>query len=185
MSRESCSAQGAVRSWRASRPCSAALAVDDNWRNAKPAAAGLVVREGRLLLVRRAHDPWRGAWCAPAGFCDGAEHPILAAEREIFEESGVRARVVGFLGVWTDDYGEPAGVDASEWISVAYYHAEALDDGAGSPDGVETAEVRWFPWGDLPPAHDLAPPRSFPRVLDAWRVASRAGQTVTPLLDRP
>ena len=95
-----------------------------HWRNAKPAAGGLVVREGKLLLVRRAHDPWRGAWCAPSGFCDGDEHPICTAEREIYEEAGVRARVVGFLGIWVGDYGDEGPTADTEWVSVAYYHAE-------------------------------------------------------------
>jgi 8-oxo-dGTP pyrophosphatase MutT (NUDIX family) len=156
-----------------------------HWRNAKPAAAGLVVRDGRLLLVRRAHDPWRGAWCAPAGFCDADEHPILTAEREIYEESGIRARVTGFLGTWTGDYGDSAAGDDPEWISVAYYHAEPLSDAPGVPDGVETDEVRWFPFDDLPAGDELAPPGRFPSVLAAWRIACLAGHTATPLLDRP
>src|SRR3954451_11068051 len=76
-----------------------------HWNNAKPAAAALVVRRGTLLLVRRALEPWRGSWCAPSGFCDEDEHPINAAQRETFEEAGVRARVTGFLGMWVSVYG--------------------------------------------------------------------------------
>jgi ADP-ribose pyrophosphatase YjhB (NUDIX family) len=151
-----------------------------HWRNAKPAAAGLVVREGRLLLVRRAHQPWLGAWCAPAGFCDADEHPILTAEREIREEAGIAARVTGYLGVWTGLYG-----DSGEWISVVYYHARPLDGTAPLPDGVETDDARWFSVDSLPPDEKLAPPDRLPEVLRAWRAAHEAGQTETPLLDRP
>ena len=156
-----------------------------HWRNAKPGAAGLVVRDGRLLLVRRAHDPWRGKWCAPAGFCDADEHPILTAEREVHEEAGIDARVTGFLGVWTGVYAETTEEGGSEWISVAYYHAEPLDDSAGAPDHVETDAVCWFPADDLPPDDELAPPGRFAEVLEAWRTAHDAGETRTPLLDRP
>ena len=88
------------------------------WRNAKPGAAALVVRDGRLLLVRRALTPWRGAWCAPSGFCDGDEHPILTAERETLEETGFAVRVTGFLGIWAGPY------EDGEATAVAYYHAE-------------------------------------------------------------
>lgn len=156
-----------------------------HWRNAKPAAAGLVVRDGCLLLVRRAHDPWRGLWNAPAGFCDADEHPILTAEREIREEAGLQARVTGFLGIWTGIYADPDDVREGEWISVAYYHAEPIDDAAGSPDNVETDELRWFPVDRLPGDHELAPPGRFPQILKAWRVAYDSGQTTSPLLDRP
>jgi ADP-ribose pyrophosphatase YjhB (NUDIX family) len=156
-----------------------------HWRNAKPGASGLVVRDGRLLLVRRAHDPWRDLWCAPSGFCDGDEHPIRTAEREILEEAGIRARVVGYLGTWVGDYGVAARAEETEYVSVAYYHAEALDDEPGSADGVESSEVRWFASDEIPGPEQLAPPDRFPAVLDAWRAARRAGLVVTPLPDRP
>jgi ADP-ribose pyrophosphatase YjhB (NUDIX family) len=164
----------------AAPPTQCARCGTHHWRNAKPAAAGLVVRDGRLLLVRRAHEPWLGAWCAPAGFCDADEHPILAAQREIQEEAGISARVIGYLGVWTGVYG-----DSGEWISVAYYHAEPLDDTLPQPDGVETDDARQFAIDELPPDEELAPPERFPQVLRAWRAAYEAGQTETPLLDRP
>ena len=151
------------------------------WRNAKPGAGALVVDDERLLLVRRAHDPWRGAWCAPSGFCDGDEHPIRTAEREVLEEAGVRARVTGFLGIWAGGYG-PAGDDA-ETVAVAYYHAERIDGTGGVPDPAEVSEVGWFAWDELPA--NLAPPERFPAVLAAWHAEYLAGQTVTPLLDRP
>lgn len=154
-----------------------------HWSNAKPAAGGLVTLGDKLLLVRRANEPWAGSWCAPAGFCDGDEHPILTAEREIVEESGIHVRVVGFLGIWTDDYGPPAAGSPRESISVAYYHAVPLEAESRPPDPEEVSEVRWFSWDELPA--DLAPPRSFPPVLAAWRSAFIAGTTVTPLPDRP
>ena len=49
-----------------------------HWRNAKPCAGALVVRDGRLLLVRRSMEPWLGWWDIPGGFCEEDEHPILA-----------------------------------------------------------------------------------------------------------
>ena len=45
-------------------------------------------------------------WDVPGGFCDVGEHPIRTAEREVFEETGIRIRVVGFLGVWLDTYAD-------------------------------------------------------------------------------
>jgi ADP-ribose pyrophosphatase YjhB (NUDIX family) len=135
-----------------------------------------------VLLVRRAHDPWRDMWSAPAGFCDGLEHPIAAAEREVFEETGVRAIVTGFLGIWTDAYAD-APDDGAELISVVYYYAAPLDKGSGEPDPAEVSEVRWFPWADLPAA--LAPPGTLEQVLAAASAGWESGATVTPLPDRP
>jgi ADP-ribose pyrophosphatase YjhB (NUDIX family) len=135
------------------------------------------VRDGRLLLVRRALDPWRGAWCAPSGFCDGDEHPILTAERETLEETGFAVRVTGFLGIWAGPY------EDGEATAVAYYHAELAGSPNGAPDPDEVSDVRWFAWDELP--EQLAPPDWFPDVLTAWHAAYLAGETTTPLRDRP
>ena len=60
-----------------------------HWLDAKPCAGALVARGGKLMLVRRAHEPWRGAWDVPGGFCGPREHPAEAAEREVREETGL------------------------------------------------------------------------------------------------
>jgi 8-oxo-dGTP diphosphatase len=54
-------------------------------------ASALVVRDGGLLLVRHVvdHREW---WCPPGGGVDGDEPLPTAAERELFEETGVIAR---------------------------------------------------------------------------------------------
>jgi len=154
-----------------------------HWRNAKAAAGAVVVCDETVLLVRRAHDPWRDMWSAPAGFCDGLEHPIAAAEREAFEETGIRASVTGFLGIWTDAYADAADIDDAELISVVYYYATPVGEASGESDPAEVAEARWFPWDDLPAA--LAPPGTLEQVLAAAREAWESGATVTPLPDRP
>gem|GEM_PF-2265824 len=143
----------------------------EHWRNAKPGAAGLVVRDDKLLLVRRAHEPWLDAWCAPSGFCDGEEHPILTAEREIAEEAGICARVVGFLGFWVGKYGDET---ADQWVSVAYYHAERLDDREAAPDGVETTEGRVVRGQRAPARGPARAARSL--SLGPRRVADRADE---------
>jgi hypothetical protein len=93
--------------------------------------------------------------------------------------------VIGFLGVWICAYGDDAATSDSELSSVAYHHAVPLNDDPGSADGVESAEVAWFRPDRLPPIDLLAPPDRFPSVLEAWEIAYRAGELVTPLPDRP
>ena len=59
----------------------------------KVAAAVLVEENGRVLLVRRVNEPFRGLWTLPAGFVNGGEDPARAAERECFEETGLNVSV--------------------------------------------------------------------------------------------
>jgi 8-oxo-dGTP diphosphatase len=135
-----------------------------------------------VLLVRRAHAPWRGAWCAPGGFCEAREHPIAAVEREVFEEAGVRVEVTGFIGIWIDDYADEPNPD-NETISVAYYHARPTGEPAGVVDAAEVAELGWFAWRELPDA--LAPPGTLEAVLAGWRADVAAGRNFGPLPDYP
>jgi ADP-ribose pyrophosphatase YjhB (NUDIX family) len=60
---------------------------------------GAVVREGRLLLVRRASRHGRGNWQLPGGFIEPDETIEQAVVREIFEEAGVTAEVEAVLGL--------------------------------------------------------------------------------------
>lgn len=56
-------------------------------------AVGTVVfRKGAVLLVRRAKPPSEGLWAIPGGSVELGETLAQAAERELFEETGVRAR---------------------------------------------------------------------------------------------
>jgi len=65
----------------------------------KVAAAVLVEEDGRVLLVRRAGEPFRGLWTLPAGFVNGGEDPAEAAARECLEETGLNVHVTRVLDV--------------------------------------------------------------------------------------
>lgn len=54
----------------------------------------------RLLLIRRLHEPDAGYWNAIGGKIDRGEDPLDAAQRELWEETGIRA-VLDFRGVAT------------------------------------------------------------------------------------
>jgi 8-oxo-dGTP pyrophosphatase MutT (NUDIX family) len=74
-----------------------------HWRDAKPCASSLVTWHGRLLLVQRANQPWRGHWDTPGGFCGPDEHPMVTAEREVLEETGLAVRITGCSACgWTN-----------------------------------------------------------------------------------
>lgn len=59
----------------------------------------IVVHEGKLLLVQEKSGPLRGTgiWKIPTGLADASEDLGAAAEREIFEETGIEAEFVKIL----------------------------------------------------------------------------------------
>lgn len=65
----------------------------------RPIAAVLavVIRDGRALLVRRANTPDAGLWGFPGGKIEPGEPILVAAERELHEETGVQARARGVI----------------------------------------------------------------------------------------
>ena len=56
-----------------------------------------VLRDGRVLLAARANEPLRGVWTLPGGLVEPGETLAAAALRELREEVGVEARVLGSL----------------------------------------------------------------------------------------
>ena len=59
-------------------------------------AAGVVCfRDGEVLLIRRATAPRIGEWSLPGGRLEQGEAPADAALRELTEETGVTARLLG------------------------------------------------------------------------------------------
>ena len=65
----------------------------------KVAAAVLLEQDGRVLLVRRAGEPFRGLWTVPAGFINAGEDPAAAAGRECVEETGLQVKITGIIDI--------------------------------------------------------------------------------------
>ena len=128
-----------------------------------------MTRDGRLLLVRRAIDPWRGCWDIPGGFCEADEHPEQTVVREVREEVGLDVVVTGMLGIWMDVYGPEADSSPVDATMNCYYHAAAVDDAEAIVDQSESSEAAWFASDQLPA--ELAFPHHSGQVIDAWLAA--------------
>ena len=118
------------------------------FQDPKVAAAVLVERDGRVLLVRRVNEPFRGLWTLPAGFVNGGEDPAEAAARECLEETGLSVCVMQVLDVVSGREHE-RGADF-----VIVYHAEVLNGELVPADDADAAE--WFSRDALPPLAFMA-----------------------------
>jgi 8-oxo-dGTP diphosphatase len=72
--------------------------MDDREVPARPilAVSAAVFREGRVLVVRRARAPMIGHFSLPGGVVETGETLAAAVARELEEEVGVSARIIGF-----------------------------------------------------------------------------------------
>jgi ADP-ribose pyrophosphatase YjhB (NUDIX family) len=60
-----------------------------------------VVRDGKVLFVRRNYEPSKGTWTLPGGFAEHTETLDEAVKRELREEAGIEVEVQGVVGVRT------------------------------------------------------------------------------------
>jgi ADP-ribose pyrophosphatase YjhB (NUDIX family) len=116
-----------------------------DWFNPAPTVSVLIQRGGRVLLVRRAFVPARGAWDVPGGFIDRGETAERAARREMREELGVDVRIGRFLGTFSDTYGP----DRLPSLNL-YYLGRLARDGATVRASDDASECRWFPLDRTP-----------------------------------
>ena len=124
---------------------------------------GAVVRDdaGRLLLIRRGHEPSRGLWSLPGGRVEPGETLEAAVVREVREETGLDVRVGAPVGsvlipAGAVDYdvtdfactpldGTAVPVAGDDADDVTWVDATALDGLACTPRLVETLRE----WGVL------------------------------------
>lgn len=108
----------------------------------KVAAGILVEKEGRVLLVKRINEPFKGLWTLPAGFVDADEDPARAAERECLEETGLSVQTTGILDIrWGREH--ERGADF-----VIFYRGQVT--GGELQAGDDAEDVDWFERDHLP-----------------------------------
>lgn len=66
-------------------------------------AAGVLIHENRVLLVKHKR---LGVWLNPGGHIEDQELPHQAAEREFWEETGVKVKAIDPNSGWWQDHSE-------------------------------------------------------------------------------
>lgn len=97
-------------------------------------------RDGKVLIARRACAPARGLWSLPGGRIEFGETAAEAAARELLEETGVRATVIGLAEVVEAIMTDADGAASSHAVILAY--AGRWEAGEPAP-GEEAEAVAW------------------------------------------
>lgn len=103
------------------------------------------IRQLQMLLVKRGVPPFEGQYAIPGGFVRKDESLESAAQRELYEETGVRNVFLEQLFSFGDPKRDPRG----RVITVAYY-ALIGSEQISLEAGADAAEAQWFPLTNLP-----------------------------------
>ena len=107
-----------------------------------PCVGAVVTDEqGRLLLIKRGHEPGAGLWSIPGGRIEPGETDTEALVREMFEETGLVVEVGPLIGRV-----QRPGL-AGAVIDIADY-AATVTGGMLRP-GDDAADARWVNIADL------------------------------------
>jgi 8-oxo-dGTP diphosphatase len=122
---------------------------------------GAVIKDeqGRLLLIKRGHDPGAGLWSLPGGRVEPGETDAAALVRELREETGLAVEAGGLLG----SVRRPAG--GGDVLDINDYAATII--GGTLTPGDDAADARWVDaaeFGRLPVTEGLA------EILADWGV---------------
>ncbi len=105
-------------------------------------AAGVVCFRGDdVLLIRRATPPRQGEWSLPGGRLEKDEAPADAALRELTEETGVTARLLGLIEIVDTIMGEP------EKLYLLHDYAAVWTGGEPTP-GDDADAAQFVPFGE-------------------------------------
>ena len=121
------------------------------------AVGGIVVRDGRVLLVKRGREPSAGRWTIPGGAVRVGEQLHEAVVRELREECGVEVEVGPVVEVLDRVVRDGTSRVQFHYVIIDYLARWV----AGEPQaGSDAAAVRWLrreEWAGLPLTEGLGP----------------------------
>ncbi len=107
-------------------------------------AGGIIERDGKFVLVREAQGIEKGKWNHPAGWIDVGENPVVAARREVQEETGYVFEPKHLLGVYSLVRADLETILGSAPHAIKLiFTGDFSDSPVASPDD-DIAEVKWF-----------------------------------------
>lgn len=111
-------------------------------RHPSLAVDGVLLKDDRILLVKRKFDPFKGCWALPGGFVEYGETVEQAIAREFAEETNLCVRISSLLNIYSSPLRDPRG----HTVSVVFI-LQAEGDPVAGDDAIDAC---FFPLTELP-----------------------------------
>ena len=89
---------------------------------------GLLIRNNHLLLIRRKYEPDAGFWSIPGGHLKLGEENQEGAEREVYEETGIKVKVSKLAGIIDKIMYDEDGKIKYHYLLINYYVEQTNGD---------------------------------------------------------
>ena len=106
----------------------------------------ILIRDQKILLVKRGHEPNKGLWSIPGGLIKLGETTEEAAIREVKEETGLEVSVGAVAGVFNVIIKDSGSKIKYHYVIIDYFGE--ITGGKLSP-GTDVTDVRWFEFNEL------------------------------------
>jgi len=114
------------------------------YRNPSLTVDGIILKNEKILLIKRKNPPFKGGYALPGGFVEYGEKVENAVVREVEEETGLLTKIDRLVGVYSSPDRDPRG----HMVSIVF----SLKVTGGSLEGCSDAEsADYFEIDDLPP----------------------------------
>ena len=118
-----------------------------HYHNSRPTVSAIIAKDGKVLLCKRAKDPFKGRWDLPGGYLEEKESSEDALRREMKEELGIEIQEMKLSSVVGPCFYPFGGQD--QWNTDIYYVVTTSNvPRATSHSDVES--VAWFNPDRLP-----------------------------------
>ena len=108
-----------------------------NYKSPKLTVDGVIIKNEKILLIKRKKQPFERKWALPGGFVEYGEKTEDAVIREVFEETGLKTKINHLAGVYSDPDRDPRG----HTVSIVY----VLDICGGElKSGDDASETKFF-----------------------------------------
>jgi ADP-ribose pyrophosphatase YjhB (NUDIX family) len=101
----------------------------------------VIIKDGKILLIKRGREPFMGYWALPGGYVEWDESAEESVVREVAEEVGVNVDSWRLIGVYSAPDRHPKQVINIAFAVKVSGHPQAGDD---------ALELKWYPLNDLP-----------------------------------
>ena len=113
------------------------------YKSSKLTVDGVILKDNKILLIKRENQPFKGKWALPGGFIEYGEKTEDAVLREVLEETGLETKINDLVGVYSDPNRDPRG----HTVTIVYLLNVC---GGCLSGGDDASEVKFFNLDKLP-----------------------------------